>query len=159
MDRKKNAISVVFSELIVLAFVFLVIRMNGRNLFWYYNQGIPLICTMMGVFVMLLASGLFHSFIKAFMLITKTRIEIPEGRKARNALLCAMISAPVSNILVTIAGTVASENGKILSEIDLYTNSNLRAICIASSIYGIILILLLIPVYFRIKSLIEESDK
>ena len=104
-----------------------------------------------GVLITLLSSGQLMDFGKSFVLAIRTEIEASEGQRACLALQCAMFAAFIWSILICIVGVVAAQNGLFLEPMEDFAVANINALCAAQPGIGMLIILLLCPLYFRIK--------
>lgn len=104
-----------------------------------------------GVLITLLSSGQLMDFGKSFVLAIRTEIEASEGQRACLDLQCAMFAAFIWSILICIVGVVAAQNGLFLEPMEDFAEANINALCAAQPGVGVLIVLLLCPLYFRIK--------
>ena len=154
IDRMKKLwsfLTLLLCEITLLVFIIFVISLNGVFLLNYFTDAIPFIGIVGGVLITLLSSGQLMDFGKSFVLAIRTEIEASEGQRACLALQCAMFAAFIWSILICIVGVVAAQNGLFLEPMEDFAVANINALCAAQPCVGVLIVLLLCPLYFRIK--------
>lgn len=142
-------------EILIVAIVIFYVTTGGNHYYLlnYFRDDWSFIGIVAGAFVILLVSGLLKDFGKAFILAFREEVEVAEGKRSCLALQCAMISVSVWSILVTIVGVVAAQDGLILEPMEPFVVAEINALCAGLPSGGIMLLLLLCPIYYRLKRL------
>lgn len=151
MKKTWSFLMLLLGEIALLVFIVFVISLNEMFILNYFTDAIPFIGIVGGTLITLLSSGQLMDFGKSFVLAIRTEIEATEGQRACLALQCAMFSAFIWSILVSIVGVVTAQNGLFLEPMEDFAVANINALCAAQPGIGMLIILLLCPLYFRIK--------
>ncbi len=145
----------ILGEVFILSFFLLLIRTYGENLLWYFYDGRSLLGTIVGIFIIVFISGHLYDFVNAFRLSVDFDDDVKAGKRSLLALKCAMISSVTISAFITIVGIVVAQNDVYLAEEGINVKAEIYAICASQPTYGLMIVLLLIPIYYRLKTKIE----
>lgn len=148
----KVAVSTAAVVLILLLVLFLLSRFMdpGLDLSWFHTPVILwVVCAM--TLLMVTITGLLPDFLRSFVYSPKKQEEITAGQLKRSLLSVklAMITAITTQLFATAFNYVS-----LLTSVhsdDTAVMSAGLAILAGSSVYGILVVLILLPVYARLK--------
>ncbi|MCI8463801.1 MAG: hypothetical protein HFG25_12820 [Lachnospiraceae bacterium] len=158
-DQSKRGIKIalfILGEAIILLAVFLFMKLQdtGLAMAWFHNPAGE--TAVFGTtLLMLLVTGLFPDFLHAFVYCVKNPEELTavQVKKSLLSVRLAMLTAIIADLLVLIYCFVAMINSITaysdrLGEVLPYSLAALGG----NAIYGLIVTLILLPVYARLKA-------
>jgi len=156
-DQSKGALklaALIVGEVAVLLCLFLCVKMCAPGLkatLWFHDPvsefaayGVPL--------VMLLAAGLLPEFFQSFAYIVRKAEEVNAAqlKKSLLAVKLAMVTAVVAQLFVTICGFVSLLESAY-GEMEMALSAGF-ALLGGISIHGVVVVMILLPVYARLKA-------
>ena len=171
MERKKTMQIIFFvseeAVLLFLLFYFLGIYTRNLSLKGYFLDPLPIIITHVVPLLMLGCEGLFFSFFYAFALcVGLGNVDMLHFKHCILAVRLYIITALVTNVVYVIFGFVAGLDGWCLLAVENahkltidVVNSLLISIATSAgmSVHGLFVVLVLLPVYFRLLKRYDEE--
>lgn len=145
----------IVGEIVMLSFLFLIVQVDAHvNIIWFYNVG-SILSVYGTTLLMLLNTGVLPDFFRSFIYCLKQPEDITEIQVKRSLLSIklAMVTAVVAELFELSFCFVSMMNN--FSSMDISKESwavflNLTAFG-GCTLYGILAVLILLPVYVRLK--------